>query len=106
MSTTHNGGGTTDPLIRETLFALESLMRMFAIERVLYLLCTLVGFVLLVASLWLLISTKQLNLAQLSGIFGSSGLIAVSATRVGFFLNKSFDLITKIIEKLLALRTV
>lgn len=75
-------------------------MRMFAIERILYLICAIVSFVLLIVCLVFLFQTKQISVPQLAMVFGASGLIAASAARVSFFLNKSFDLVSTIIQQL------
>lgn len=92
-----------EDLVKRTLDALDRLMRMFAFERVLYLLCALVSFVMLVACLISLFQTDQISIPQLAMVFGSSGLIAASAARVSFFLNRSFDLVSIIIQKLAGL---
>ena len=92
-----------DDLIERTLSALDKLMKMFAFERILYLVCALVSFILLIICLINLVQHQQISVPQLAMIFGASGLIAASAARVSFFLNKSFDLVTKIIEQLAGL---
>ena len=89
-----------EDLVSRTLDALDRLMRMFAIERVLYLICAIVSFVLLIVCLISLFQTKQISTPQLAMVFGASGLIAASAARVSFFLNKSFDLVAAIIHQL------
>ena len=86
-------------LIQQTLDALERLMRMFAVERFLYLACGVLSFGLLaycVVSLFILDADPDFT--QLSLIFGSSGLIAASAARVSYFLNKSFDLVADVVR--------
>jgi hypothetical protein len=90
-------------LISRTLDALDRLMRMFAFERILYLVCALVSFILLIVCLLSLIQTQQVSVPQLTMIFGASGLIAASAARVSYFLNKSFDLIASIVQQLAGL---
>jgi hypothetical protein len=87
-------------LINRTLDALDRLMRMFAFERVLYLVCAIASFVLLIVCLIVMYVKQEISVVQLSLVFGSSGLIAASAARVSFFLNKSFDLISLIIQQL------
>ncbi len=87
-------------LIERTLDALERLMKMFAFERLLYLACTVVSFAMLLISIAILFQSGQISVPQLGMIFGASGLIAASAARVSFFLNKSFDLISLIIQQL------
>lgn len=92
--------GEQQDLVNRTLDALDRLMRMFAFERILYLLCAVVSFVLLVVCLVNLAQTRDLGVPELAMIFGASGLIAASAARVSFFLNRSFDLISAIIQQL------
>ena len=89
-----------EDLVNRTLDALDRLMRMFAFERILYLVCAIVSFVLLIVCLINLFQTQQISIPQLAMVFGASGLIAASAARVSFFLNKSFDLVSSIIQQL------
>jgi hypothetical protein len=87
-------------LINRTLDALERLMRMFAIERYLYLVSALISFILLIIAIVRLVTGDGVDVLDLSLIFGASGLIAASAARVSYFLNKSFDLISSLIQRL------
>jgi hypothetical protein len=87
-------------LINRTLDALERLMRMFAIERYLYLGSALISFILLIIAIVRLVTGDGVDVLDLSLIFGASGLIAASAARVSYFLNKSFDLISSLIQRL------
>lgn len=75
-------------------------MRMFAYERVLYLICTAIAFVLLAVCVVSLLWTKQLSPLQLTGLFSATGIIGASAGRVSFFLNKAFNLISALIQHL------
>lgn len=92
--------GDNNDLISRTLDALDRLMRMFAVERILYLICAIVSFVMLLVCVAMLFQSHQISTPQLAMIFGASGLIAASAARVSFFLNKSFDLVATIIHHL------
>jgi len=92
-----------EDIVNRTLDALDRLMRMFAFERILYLVCAIVSFVLLIVCLVSLFQTRQIGVPQLAMVFGASGLIAASAARVSFFLNKSFDLVSSIIQQLAGL---
>ena len=87
-------------LINRTLDALERLMRMFAIERYLYLVSALISFILFIIAIVRLVTVDGVDVLDLSLIFGASGLIAASAARVSYFLNKSFDLISSLIQRL------
>lgn len=92
-----------DDPVQRTLDALERLMRMFALERILYLLAAFVSFILLIVCLVLLFYSRQISVPELTMVFGASGLIAASAARVSFFLNKAFDLVSEIIKHLAGL---
>jgi len=92
-----------EDLVTRTLDALDRLMRMFAFERILYLVCAIASFVLLIVCLISLFQTQQISVPQLAMVFGASGLIAASAARVSFFLNKSFELVSSIIQQLASL---
>jgi hypothetical protein len=94
------GMARNDDLVNRTLDALERLMRMFAAERILYLVCAAVSFVLLMIFAVMFIKSGKIEALDLGLLFGASGLIAASTARVSFFLNKSFDLISAIIEQL------
>lgn len=95
----------SEDLVKRTLDALDRLMRMFAAERILYLVCAIVSFGLLIFCLVGMIKTQQLSVPQLAMVFGASGLIAASAARVSFFLNKSFNLVSCIIQQVAGAQT-
>jgi hypothetical protein len=94
------GNSMNARLIDQTLNALERLMAMFAIERVLYLACSVVSFGLLILASVILVRAENLDWTSASLLFGSTGLITLSAFRVSFFLNQAFDLIKAIILNL------
>ena len=79
-------------------------MRMFAYERILYLICTAVAFVLLASCVVSLLWTKQFTPLQLTGLFSATGVIGASAGRVSFFLNRAFNLIQSLVEHLAGIR--
>lgn len=91
-------------LVNRTLDALERLMRMFAFERFLYLGCSVISFVVLIVCLVSMIRNGSISTLELAGIFGATGIVAASAARVSFFLNKSFNLISSIIGQLAGLQ--
>lgn len=89
-----------DDLVNRTLDALERLMRMFAIERYLYLLSAFISFALLILVVYRQLTEEGVGALDLTLIFGATGLIAASAARVSYFLNKSFDLISTILKRM------
>ena len=62
-----------EDLVQKTLDALDRLMRMFAIERILYLVCAFASFGLLILCLVSLYQTQQISWPQLAMVFGASG---------------------------------
>jgi flagellar biosynthesis protein FlhB len=87
-------------VITQTLDALERLMRMFQVERIVYLLLSVISFGLMVIAGYLMLKDQHPSYGQFSLIFGSSGLCAASVSRVARFLNKSFNLIEDVVRKL------
>jgi len=75
-------------------------MRMFAIERYLYLLSAFISFALLILVIYRQLTVEGVGVLDLTLIFGATGLIAASAARVSYFLNKSFDLISTILKRM------
>jgi len=89
-------------LLQETVSALQDLARTFALERMLYLGCTIVSFIILVVILGSLFIESRVSWLQAAANFGSSGIVAISAGRISFFLNKSLDVISEVSKALAA----
>ena len=86
--------------LTETLNAVERLLNLFRIERMVHLLIGVVSFGMLVYAIVLLFKggvTTQLLIC----LFGSSGLITVSSARITYFFNRAFKLVEVVIHKLL-----
>ncbi len=96
-----------DPGLKNTLNAvleaLDRLLRMFSYERYLHLGAAILAFLMMVYAGGRLIATKDVTVDLLVALFGSSGLITVSAARISYFFNKAFSLIEDIVRKLLQL---
>ena len=90
-------------MLKETLDALDRLLNLFRIERVIHLIVGVVGFLMLLYSIGLLLLRSQSNLdtTLLLSLFGSSGLIAVSSARITYFFNKAFTLVEDVIRILI-----
>lgn len=90
-------------VIETALSALERLLRMFQIERYIYLVLTAISFVMLLYAAYLLIIERScqdgVKSEFLVTIFGSAGLIAASSARISFFFNKAFNLIEALIRR-------
>lgn len=85
-------------LVEVTLNALERLLKIFQVERYVYLLLTAISFVLLLYSGYLLIVSETLNTEMLVAVFGSAGLITASSARISHFFNRAFTLIENLIR--------
>jgi phosphoglycerol transferase MdoB-like AlkP superfamily enzyme len=86
--------------LTETLDAVERLLNLFRVERMVHLLIGVVAFGMLVYAIALLFKggvTTQLLVC----LFGSSGLITVSSARITYFFNRAFKLVEEVILKLL-----
>jgi hypothetical protein len=91
-------------LLRETVIALQELTKTFAWERRLYLGFTIVSFVILLVVLGSLFVESRVSWLQVFANFGSSGVVAMTAGRVSFLLNRSFDVIHEVAKGLAANR--
>lgn len=87
-------------LLEATLNALDRLLKMFMVERYLYLMLTAVSFALLLYAGYLMISSKSLNTEVLVAIFGGSGLVAVSSARISWFFNRAFTIVEDLIKRI------
>lgn len=87
-------------LVETALNALDRLLRMFTIERYVYLALTAVSFLLLLYAGFLIATAKESNTEVLVAVFGSSGLVAASSARISWFFNRAFTLIEDLIRRI------
>jgi hypothetical protein len=94
---------STRRALKDTLDALERLLNLFRIERIIHLVVGLVAFLMLLYAIGVLIFQDQskLDTALLVALFGSSGLIAVSSARITYFFNKAFNLVEHVVHVLI-----
>lgn len=71
-----------DASLAERLSAVERLVHLFRLERMVHLFVTSISLVMLLASAALLLSRSGPDMVVLTGLFGSSGLIAYSVGRL------------------------
>lgn len=86
-------------LLESTLNALDRLLRMFAVERYVYLALTVCSFVLLLYAGYLMIATGSANTEVLVAVFGASGLVTASSARISWFFNRAFSLVEELIKR-------
>lgn len=87
-------------LLEAALNALDRLLRMFMVERYVYLALTVLSFGLLLYAGYLLIVTQAANTEVLVAVFGGSGLVAASSARISWFFNRAFSLIEDLIKRI------
>jgi hypothetical protein len=87
-------------LLDAALNALDRLLKMFMVERYVYLALTLLSFVLLLYAAYLVILRGTANTEVLVAVFGGSGLIAVSSARISWFFNRAFSLVEDLIKRI------
>lgn len=87
--------------LTETLDAVERLLNLFRIERMVHLLIGVIAFGMLVYAIVLLFKGGGMTTQLLICLFGSSGLITVSSARITYFFNRAFKLVEEVIHKLL-----
>ncbi len=87
-------------LLEIALNALERLLKMFQVERIVYLILTAIAFIILLYAAYLLIETKSANTEILVAVFGGAGLIAASSMRITYFFNRAFTLMEGLIKDL------
>jgi hypothetical protein len=73
--------------------AVERLTRLFRMERMVYLAITCISLLMLLSSAAILILNKKAGPAELTGLFGSSGLITYSAGRLLVMWNQALQLL-------------
>lgn len=88
-----------DEVLERALDAVERLMRMFRAERIVYLVAAAASFGLLFYAAFLMFAEEGVDAASLGLIFGATGLSAVSAGRIAFFLNRAFKLIEDVVRE-------
>lgn len=85
-------------LLSTALDALDRLLKMFMVERYVYLGLTAFSFLLLIYTAYLLVTKDNIDTQMLVAIFGSTGLIAASSARISWFFNRAFTLIEDLIR--------
>ena len=85
-------------ILTAALDALDRLLKMFMVERYVYLGLTAFSFLLLLYTAYLLVTTDAVDTQMLVAIFGSTGLIAASSARISWFFNRAFSLIEDLIR--------
>lgn len=89
-----------EQIITRALDAVERMMRMFQIERILYLMCAMAAFGVLLYAAYMMFEKDGVTEAELALIFGASGLTTYSSRQLIVFLNRTFALIDDIVRKL------
>lgn len=78
-----------DDNFRQRLEAVERLTKLFRTERMVYLITTMISLLMLVGSAMSLMVRNQAGTAELTMLFGSSGLITYTAGRLLYMWNEA-----------------
>jgi hypothetical protein len=79
--------------LKERMDAVERLTNLFRLERMVHLAVTGLSLAMLLGSAGVLLYRGEAGPAELSGLFGSSGLITYSAGRLLFMWNQALRLL-------------
>jgi hypothetical protein len=82
------------------LGALEYLMAIFKIERVLYLLGGCASLIIFIYASYRMFSSGEVTMDEMTLILGASGVSTACSSRIAYYLNRSFRLIEDIVRKL------
>ncbi|HEU0014150.1 MAG TPA: hypothetical protein VFQ45_10725 [Longimicrobium sp.] len=95
-----SGDSELHEVLTATLNAMDRLLNLFRLERMIHLVVGIVAFLMLLgaAATWLMSGMSD---AKMLLIFGSSGLVTISAARITYFFNKAFSLVEDIVRALI-----
>lgn len=84
--------------LQATLDAIERLLKIFMLERYVYLALTVTSLAILLILGYQLVTIKCPNTELLTIVFGGSGLVAASSARITWFFNRAFTLVERFIQ--------
>jgi hypothetical protein len=79
--------------LAERVAAVERLTQLFRAERLVHLAVTTIALIILLTTATVLIIRKELGIAALGAMFGSSGLITIAAARLLTMWNQALALV-------------
>lgn len=83
----------TDGTLKERMDAVERLTNLFRLERLVHLAVTGISLLMLLSSAGFLLAKGKAGPGELTGLFGSSGLITYSAGRLLFMWNQALKVL-------------
>jgi predicted Na+-dependent transporter len=86
-------------LLGAVLNAMDRLLRMFMVERFVYLILTIASFVLMCIVGYSLVTSGPADKELLLAVFGGSGLIAAASLRTTWFFGKAFSLVSDVVKR-------
>lgn len=87
------------PSLDDVIGAMERLMRLFQMERILYLVFGFASLVLFVYAAYRVFSSGDFTSTDMNIVLGATGISAACSSRVVYFLNKAFGIIESIVMK-------
>lgn len=77
--------------------AIRQIMNMFMIERILCVICGVCSFGLFLFATYKLFDTQTVDTKTMGIIFGASGVSTAASAGISYYLNKSFNIIERLI---------
>lgn len=87
-----------DQDLQQRMDAVERLTNLFRLERIVHLIVTTISLIMLFTSAARLILKGEAHTAELSLLFGSSGLITYSASRLLTMWNQALSLVVPVLK--------
>ena len=85
------------PSLDDVIGAMERLMRLFQMERILYLIFGIASLVLFVFAAYRVFSSGTISSTDMNIVLGATGISAACSSRVVYFLNKAFGIVESIV---------
>jgi hypothetical protein len=93
MRAVSGGAAATPSDLSARVDAVERLTKLFRTERLVHLIVTILSLAMLLSAAAMLMYKRQAGPAELTGLFGSSGLISYSAGRLLYMWTQALSLL-------------
>jgi hypothetical protein len=81
----------------DAIRAIRQIMNMFVIERILCVICGICSFGLFLFAAYKLFDSQTVDTKTMGIIFGASGISTAASAGISYYLNKSFNIIERLI---------
>lgn len=83
--------------LNDAIRAIGQIMNMFMIERILCVICGVCSFGLFLFAAYKLFDSQTVDTKTMGIIFGASGISTAASAGISYYLNKSFNIIERLI---------